>query len=229
LLDLDPDLGRLLAPERAAEARAELGVHLTLIRRGVWDAGRLAEAGADELGLLMLDGVIAREVLLADTTSVELLGSGDVLRPWRRDDEASLSRHEIRWTALAKARLAVLDRDFASRLARFPEVNAVIVERVIDRVHRLALTHAISQLNGVDRRLLALFWHLAERWGRMTPSGITRGRDKTPDSAVWFGAEDVETPAALLRVARSAHGSIVGRGTGGEPRRRWGGTAHSPW
>ena len=41
-----------------------------------------------------------------------------------------------------------------------------------DRAHRLALTQAISQLNGVERRLLALLWHLAERWGRMTPDGI---------------------------------------------------------
>ena len=37
-----------------------------------------------------------------------------------------------------------------------------------ERALRLAVTQAISQLNRVDRRLLALFWHLAERWGRMT-------------------------------------------------------------
>jgi CRP/FNR family transcriptional regulator, cyclic AMP receptor protein len=31
---------------------------------------------------------------------------------------------------------------------------------------------AISQPTGVDRRLLALFWHLAERWGRVGTAGI---------------------------------------------------------
>jgi hypothetical protein len=41
-----------------------------------------------------------------------------------------------------------------------------------DRAQRLATTQAISQLNRVDRRLLSLFWHLAERWGRMTPEGV---------------------------------------------------------
>ena len=46
------------------------------------------------------------------------------------------------------------------------------VERLTQRAQRLAVTQAISQLNRVDRRLLTLFWHLAERWGRMTPDGV---------------------------------------------------------
>jgi hypothetical protein len=67
LLDLDLDLGRLLPTERVREARAELGVRVSFIGRGVWYADRLSAAGPEHLGLLMLDGVIAREVLLADT------------------------------------------------------------------------------------------------------------------------------------------------------------------
>jgi hypothetical protein len=31
---------------------------------------------------------------------------------------------------------------------------------------------AITQLPRVDRRVLALLWQLAERWGRVTPSGV---------------------------------------------------------
>jgi hypothetical protein len=37
---------------------------------------------------------------------------------------------------------------------------------------RLATTQAISQLTRVDRRLKALFWHLAERWGRVSGDGV---------------------------------------------------------
>ena len=48
----------------------------------------------------------------------------------------------------------------------------MIVDRLSERAHRLAVTQAISQLNRVDRRLLALFWHLAERWGRVARDGI---------------------------------------------------------
>ena len=51
-------------------------------------------------------------------------------------------------------------------------VNAALIDRLNDRAQRLAVMQAICQLNRVDRRLLSLFWHLAERWGRMTPDGV---------------------------------------------------------
>ncbi len=73
---------------------------------------------------------------------------------------------------LTRSRFALLDRRLSAELGRYPEIGAAIVDRVNERALRLALTQAISQLNRVDRRLLALFWHLAERWGRMTTDGV---------------------------------------------------------
>src|SRR3954469_5973676 len=172
LLELDPDLGRLLTPERLAEAHAELGVRQSHLARGPWHAEKLASAHPEHVGLLLLEGVLAREVLIADTVSTELLGAGDVVRPWRHDEDVQLLTVEVRWTVLSNAQLAVLDRRFAGRLVRFPEVNAMLLERLTDRAQRMAVSQAISQLNGVDRRLLALFWQLAERWGRMTTRGV---------------------------------------------------------
>jgi hypothetical protein len=172
LLDLDPDVGRLLTAERAGEAHAQLGVRVTLIPRGPWQAERLAAAHPENIGLLVLDGVIAREVLIADTVSTELIGAGDIVRPWHEADAARLLVYDVRWTALAEVRLAVLDRRFAARLPRFPEINAMLMERLTERAQRMAVSQAVSQLNGVDRRLLALFWQLAERWGRITSSGV---------------------------------------------------------
>jgi CRP/FNR family cyclic AMP-dependent transcriptional regulator len=172
LLDLDPDLGRLLPAERVAEARTALQVHVSVVRRGPWDAARLSSAGRGHLGLLVLDGVLAREILLADTISTELVGAGDLLSPWHEADGSVLLAHDIRWTVLDDLRVAVLDHRSASRLGRFPEVNSVLLERMSARVQRMGVSQAISQLNGVDRRLLALFWHLAARWGRVTPDGV---------------------------------------------------------
>jgi CRP-like cAMP-binding protein len=83
-----------------------------------------------------------------------------------------LLRHSIRWIVLTHSRIALLDRRVGALLGRYPEVNAAIIDRVNERGLRLAVTQAISQLNRVDRRLLALFWHLAERWGRMTADGV---------------------------------------------------------
>ena len=94
------------------------------------------------------------------------------MRPWHIEGPPELLPVAVRWNALSGVRLALLDRRIAAALGRYPEINAVIVDRLSERAQRLAITQAISQLNRVDRRLLALFWHLAERWGRVARDGI---------------------------------------------------------
>jgi CRP/FNR family transcriptional regulator, cyclic AMP receptor protein len=85
---------------------------------------------------------------------------------------APLLWQHVRWQVLAETRLAVLGRAFGAALSRYPEVNSMLLERLDGRAERHATTKAMAQLNSVDRRLLALFWHLAEDWGRMTSEGI---------------------------------------------------------
>jgi CRP/FNR family cyclic AMP-dependent transcriptional regulator len=172
LLELDPELGQLLTPERRELAEREVRVRATSFPVGEWDGGRLADADPMHLGLLISEGVLAREVVLGDTVSTELLGPGDILRPWHVAGPPLLLAVTIRWNALSAVRLGLIDRRAALALCRFPEIGAVIVDRMSERAHRLAITQAISQLNRVDRRLLALFWHLAERWGRVARDGI---------------------------------------------------------
>jgi CRP/FNR family cyclic AMP-dependent transcriptional regulator len=172
LLDVDPDLGRLVAEDRRFDAHRELEVEVHRLPSGPWGVGGAAEANPQHVGLLLVDGVIAREVVVSDTVSTELIGPGDVVRPWTMQGSPALLQLTIRWIALTEARVAVLDRRFGASLGRWPEVNAALIDRLSERAQRLAVTQAISQLNRVDRRLLALFWHLAERWGRMTSEGV---------------------------------------------------------
>ena len=172
LLDLDPDLGQLLPADRRESAHAQLQVDVHRLPAGPWNAGRLTDTNPEHVGLLLLEGVVSREVVVADTVSTELLGPGDVVRPWAVQEAAPLLQLTVRWNALTESRVAVLDRRFGARLTQFPEVNSVLIDRLNDRAQRLATTQAISQLNRVDRRLVALFWHLAERWGRMTSDGV---------------------------------------------------------
>ena len=173
LLDLDPDLGLLLeGDDRLEAARRDLRVAVHTLDPGPWNADKLASATPSHLGMLLLDGVVAREVLVSDTVSTELLGPGDVIRPWRLHEGSSLLRHEVRWSVLTRSRLVLLDRRLGVELARYPEVTVAVLDRVNERALRLTVTQAISQLNRVDRRLLALFWHLAERWGRITAEGV---------------------------------------------------------
>ena len=172
LLGLDPELGQLLDAGRREAAEHELFVRVSSVATGEWDGGRLAGADPGHVGLLIHDGVMAREVVVGDTVSTELLGPGDVVRPWQLQEEQRLLQVEVRWNALSAVRFAILDRRLAAQLGRYPEVNAVLIDRLSERAQRLAVTQAISQLNRVDRRLVSLFWHLAERWGRVVPGGV---------------------------------------------------------
>jgi hypothetical protein len=172
LLDADPDLGQLLGPDRLQDARRQLRVRRHVVEPGPWDGERFSDAGPEHLGLLLIDGAMTRELIVADNVSAELLGPGDIVRPWQAGGPEHLVPFEIRWTAVERTEFGVLDRHFAALLSRFPAVNAMIVERMAERTQRLALLQAVSQLNGIDRRLLTLFWHLAERWGRVTSKGV---------------------------------------------------------
>ena len=172
LLQADPDLGALLSEPRRAEAERELTVRTYQVPTGNWDVTRLSGTSGDHVGLLILDGVLSRELVVADHVSAELLGPGDVVRPWQSGNRASLLPVEAVWSVLSPVTVAALDRHFAVELARYPEITSVLLDRFGERSIRLATTQAISQLTRVDRRLRALFWHLAERWGRVSGQGV---------------------------------------------------------
>ena len=172
LLELDPDLGRLLSPERREEAARGLFVSVQELYDGGRELAELTRSAPCHLGLIVLDGVVAREVVLGDTVSTELLGAGDVIRPWTMEEPAGLLETTVLWSALSDVRLAVLGRRLAVQLCAYPELYAALIDRMNQRSARLATTQAISQMTKVDRRLLALFWHLAERWGRITATGV---------------------------------------------------------
>src|SRR3954449_3994143 len=172
LLEVDPDLGSLLTGQRRADAERELAVRTHQVPVGPWDMARLAGTSADHVGLLILDGVLSRELVVADHVSAELLGPGDLVRPWQTGNRASLLPVDALWSVLSPLTVAVLDRRFAAEVARYPEITSALFDRMGERSVRLATTQAISQLTRVDRRLRALFWHLAERWGRVSGQGV---------------------------------------------------------
>ncbi len=172
LLEADPDLGAYLVAERRAEAAEALQVRAQSLSVGSWDVSRLRNLGGGHVGLLLLEGVLARDVIVADHVSAELLGPGDLLRPWGDPAGETLLPVDVEWWVLSPARVAVLDRSFAVRSARWPEITAALFQRQSERALRLATQQAVSQLTRVDRRLLALFWHLAERWGRVGADGV---------------------------------------------------------
>jgi hypothetical protein len=173
MVDADADLAGLLEPEERELARHQALMRVVALPAGPWDAAAAAEPGVHHRGFLLVDGLLAREVEVLGRRAVELIGPGDVLRPWQWDEEGSHVQAEVDWRVLEPARLAVLDRGFAERIAPWPQIGVELFNRGTRRAHTLAVSLAIAHHQRVDDRLLMTLWHLAERWGRVTPEGIT--------------------------------------------------------
>src|SRR4051812_36377254 len=103
VLDADPDLGQGLDGEELALARRYLVAELWVLEPGAWEAPP-APAG---LGLLVLEGLVSRTVELGRAKCAELLGAGDLLRPWEENPAGALLASDSRWEVLEPTRLAV--------------------------------------------------------------------------------------------------------------------------
>jgi hypothetical protein len=123
-------------------------------------------------GLLILEGMAARTVDCDGRTAAELLGPGDLLQPWNCGRAHETIDVHCHWTVLADLRVALLDRAFATRMAAFPEVSVALASRAMQRARDLTVRLSIAQFSRVDDRLTLLFWHLAERWGRVQADGV---------------------------------------------------------
>jgi CRP-like cAMP-binding protein len=66
----------------------------------------------------------------------------------------------------------VLDAAFAERVRPWPQVTQALLRRAGRRARNLDVQRAISCEPRLEVRLAMLFWHLAERWGRVEPGGI---------------------------------------------------------
>ena len=172
VLDAVPELADEMAPDRLEGARRHALAATIELTPGRWQASSDDLDDPGGYGLLVVDGLMTRDIVLGQTTASELVGAGDLLRPNDNEGQISPVPFDIAWTVLEPTRLAILDRRFAIVTARWPEVAAAIVRAATRRSHALTYQIAVGHMTRVDSRLLVLFWHLADRWGRVTKDGI---------------------------------------------------------
>jgi hypothetical protein len=144
LLDEDPTLLELLSAHEQPAARRALSATVYSIPAGPWHPDPLTAKGDPHLGLLVLDGLLIRDVSVASTTCGELVGPGELLRPWDAFGERAPMPLEIEWKALVPLRIAVLDHEFAAVLASWPALVHAFIERAVERSLSLALHVAIA-------------------------------------------------------------------------------------
>ena len=166
MLEEDPDLAEAIPPAKRAQAVRECLSRVLGLPAGRWLASHAA-ASREGIGLLVIDGLLVRRVGVDGRFGAEVLGAGDVLRPWQGEDAPPTLRVVTGWRVIEPTQLAVLDEQFARRLARYPEVTGRLVGRAVERSRNLAVNMAIVHQARVDVRLHMLFWHLAARWGRV--------------------------------------------------------------
>jgi CRP-like cAMP-binding protein len=159
-------------PEREEEPGqvapdATTGVTADTIRRGAgpWQPPR-------GVSLLVLDGIVLRDVEVGTCRLAELIGRGDVISAEELEEGEPSVPATVGWTVLEPILLAVLDQRLLTTFAMSPSMLESLLSRAIRRVHRLAVQLAIVGQVGVEQRLILMLWLLADRWGRVTRDGV---------------------------------------------------------
>lgn len=201
LLDLDPDLAGDLSGDRLELARRHLRVRVERVGKGEWRPEANAFGAQGGIGLLLTEGLLLRRVQLSHRAAAELLGPGDVLRPWQDDGEFAQFPFAVTFRSATAVCIGVLDRAFVARAAHFPEVIGGLVGRVMDRSRFLAATLAVAQLPSVEDRLLVELWQLAGRYGRVRRDGVVLDQRITHEMlGMMVGARRPSVTTALGRL-----------------------------
>jgi len=168
LLECDPGLGDGLTVEERASALAALAAQAISLEPGPWRPGtRSPEPG--HLGYLIAAGLLVRRIEIGPGSSIELLGRGDLLRPWQ--EEAS-SFCTASWEVLERTIVVALGPRLARDAARWPAIVSNLMARGVRRSRAVAADAAIASIVGVEERLLILLWRIAETWGETKGDGV---------------------------------------------------------
>jgi CRP/FNR family cyclic AMP-dependent transcriptional regulator len=173
LLVADPELGEGIPPQQLELATRSLVV--PLVEGAPGEEATLSERfqSPRPLAALVLQGLLLRETEVAGSAAAELLGSGDVLMPDNRPvADLMPGGASVDWRLLSPVRLALLDAAFLERAAHWPAVGWQLTRRTLGRGQASAVQLAICSRPRVEDRLMLLMWHLARRWGRVTPDGV---------------------------------------------------------
>ena len=151
--------------------------------------------------MLVLDGLLLHSVTVAREPRSELVGTGDVIRPWEHEDDAASVPFESCWEVVQPTRIAVLEARFVTVVQQWPQLMPELLGRATRRGRWLALQLAVAELRRVDDTLMLFLWHMADRWGRVRPDGVLVPLPVTHDVlAQLIGVQRPTVTSALRRL-----------------------------
>jgi CRP/FNR family transcriptional regulator, cyclic AMP receptor protein len=185
---------------RAAAAHAPAQVFRVAV--GDWHQPLAERGGPGDVGFLVLEGLLLREVRIGGSACCELVGRGDLIRPWDEDEVRSV-QVRTEWRAHAPALVALLDAAWGRAVAPWPEVMHNLLRRSVQRSQSLAVYLAISHVVGVDQRVLTILWHFADRWGHVAQEGTVLPLNLTHELlGTVVGARRQTVSAAVTELVR---------------------------
>ncbi len=170
LLGAAPWLAEGIAAEELAAAERALVVPGASFAPGPWSW----EGPRPAAGLLILSGRMARvlEVDEPPARGLELIGDGDLLRPWRFRGATLSIPSRVEWQALSELRVAELDLAFVRAARRWPRLWINLLDSAVERSRTLSYFLAARRASRVELRILLTLWHLADRWGQVNRDGV---------------------------------------------------------
>jgi CRP-like cAMP-binding protein len=206
VLEADPDLASGIDPAQRRLAVAAAIAPAFQFERGPWKFSPPPDPAG--LGALVLTGMIVIQIDTGPRSHIELLGEGDVISPWVGSGHELALPSVVNAAAVSELRVALLDRAFSLRTARWPEIHAALIQRLMVRTRRLSLQAAINAVSRVEERLELTLWELAYRFGRMTREGIIVDLPITHSQLADILA--AQRPSVSTAVGRlQAHGRVV--------------------
>jgi CRP/FNR family transcriptional regulator, cyclic AMP receptor protein len=210
LLDLDQDLAEAMG-DVTVRVRDRIGVPTIRLDRGPWDPDALRAVARNPFAVMVCDGLVVRELELAETLTADLLGPGDLVALGPAAERLLITGES--WHVGKPATVAILDDRLLPALHAWPLLSARLIARAGRQAARAAEQRAISQLPRVELRLRALMWHLAERWGRVGSTGVVVPIEITHGAlGRLVGARRPTVSLALAELARD--GALVRRDDG---------------
>jgi CRP-like cAMP-binding protein len=215
LPDVLPVVFDPLAGEDKAIAQRTCIAETVSLPVGPWEAPHDPRRHAEDLGFVVIEGLLTRIVGVEERDFSELLGEGDLIRPWDAWDYESSVHPQTRWQVLAPTRLAILDRRIALAVGHWPAVMSNLMGRTMQRARSLAFLLAACHITRVELRLLVILWHYADRWGRVTPDGIALTLPLT--HALLAEIVGARRPTVTTALSKLEESGLLTR----EPRHRW--------
>lgn len=212
LLEQHPDLAAHIDAEHRGAARTAVSAPAATLAPGPWFPSEATTLGTRAFGILVLDGLIARTIDIGNHPGLELFAAGDVIGTSTLGDYVLPAGDS--WAVTVPSRIAVLDDEFLVGVRRWPRIVTGLVDQMQRQRDRLALQLVVAEQPRVEDRLLALFWLLSERFGRVGKEGVVIALKLTHEALGRLIGAQRPTVTLALKALR-ARGAVVRLADGG--------------